>query len=85
MSLIKIAMLLGFIAAPLIVICGLTMFRSPEVWARMNARLARKELGQFNPPKQLERTRKTGKLFMALGAFEFMSMTWLLIVLRTMK
>jgi hypothetical protein len=80
-----IVMLLGFIAAPLIVICGLTMFRSPEAWARMNAHLARKDLSQFNSPKQLERTRKVGKLFLAVGAFELMSMTWLLIMLRTMK
>ncbi len=61
------------------------MFRYPEAWAIGNARLARKELSQFNSPRQLERTKKMGKLFMILGAFEFLSMIWLIVMLRVMK
>jgi hypothetical protein len=85
MSLIRIAVLLGFIAAPLIVLCGFTMFRYPEAWAKGNARLAHKELSEFNSPRQLERTKRTGKLFMAIGAFECLSMLGLITMLRMMR
>jgi hypothetical protein len=82
---IKIAVIVGLIGAPLIVICGLTMFRYPEAWAKGNSRIARKDLNQFDSPRQLERTRRLGKLFMTVGAFEFISMIWLIVMLHAMK
>jgi hypothetical protein len=67
------------------VICGLTMLRYPEAWAKGNARLARKELSQFNSPKQLEHTKKVGALFMIAGALDFICMIWLIAMTRVMK
>jgi hypothetical protein len=63
-----------FVAYPLIAALGFTMFRYPEIWAKMNARLSPKK---FDSPKQLAQTKLRGILFMAAAAFAAMSMLYL--------
>jgi hypothetical protein len=76
-----LANIVAFIADPLMVILGFLMFRYPQVWAKMNARASRKELHEFDSPKQLAHTKQLGMLFMAFAAFSFLSMLALKTVL----
>ena len=57
-------------------VLGFLMFRYPEAWAKMNARLSRKELKEFDSPRQLASTKRLGVLLMILGAFSLASMLY---------
>jgi uncharacterized protein YjeT (DUF2065 family) len=63
-----------FVGDPLTVVLGFLMFRYPQAWAKMNARLSRKELHEFNSPKQLAHTKRVGILFMIAAAFSLLSL-----------
>lgn len=52
------------------------MFLFPEMWARMNARVSRKELKEFDCPRQLASTKGLGALFTVAAAFSFASMLY---------
>ena len=52
---------------------GFLMFRCPQAWAKMNARLSHKKLHEFDSPKQLASTRRLGSLLMILAAFSSLS------------
>jgi hypothetical protein len=52
---------------------GFLMFRYPQAWAKMNARLSHKDLHEFDSPKQLASTRRLGVLLMILAAFSLLS------------
>jgi uncharacterized protein YjeT (DUF2065 family) len=71
---VSTAIIVAFVADPLMVVLGFLMFRYPQAWAKMNARLSHKETHEFDSPKQLARTRRLGILFMILFAFLLMSM-----------
>ncbi len=81
-TLVKIV---AFIADPLIIILGFLMFRYPQVWAKMNARASRKELHEFDSPKQLAHTKQVGILFMTFAVFSFLSMLALKTVLARLN
>jgi hypothetical protein len=50
------------------------MLRYSQAWAKMNARLAHKDIHEFDSPKQLASTRRLGILLMILAAFSLLSM-----------
>jgi len=75
----------AFIVDLLIVILGFLMFRYPQTWAKMNARASRKDLHQFDSPKQLAHTRRVGILFITFAAFSFLSMLALKTVLASLN
>jgi hypothetical protein len=54
-------------------VLGFLMFRYPQAWAKMNARLSHKEPHEFDSPKQLASTRRFGILLMILAAFSLLS------------
>jgi hypothetical protein len=64
---------LVFVGDPLMGILGFLMFRYPQAWAKGNARLSRKELHEFDSPKQLAHTRRLGILLMVLAAISLLS------------
>ena len=49
--LVSTANIVAFVADPLMGVLGFMMFRRPQAWAKMNARLARKEVHEFDSPK----------------------------------
>ncbi len=55
-------------------VLGFLMFRYPQAWAKMNARLSHKELHEFDSPKQLASTRRLGILLLILAAFSLLSL-----------
>ena len=63
-----------FVGDPLMAILGFLMLRYPQAWAKMNARLAYKEPYEFDSPKQLASTRRTGVMMLILAAFSFLSL-----------
>ncbi len=63
-----------FVGDPLMGVLGSLMFRYPQAWAKMNARLTHKELHVFDSPKQLASTRRLGILLVILAAFSLLSM-----------
>jgi len=72
--LVSTANIVAFVADPLMGVLGFMMFRRPQAWAKMNARLARKEVHEFDSPKQLASTRRLGILFMVIALFSLLSM-----------
>jgi hypothetical protein len=82
---VNTANILAFVANPLMGVLGFLMFRYPQAWAKMNARVSRKELHEFDSPKQLAHTRRLGILFMILAAFSLLSMLYLKAVLARLK
>jgi uncharacterized protein YjeT (DUF2065 family) len=79
------ANIVAFVADPLMVVLGFLMFRYPQAWAKMNARLSHKELHEFDSPKQLASTRRLGILFMILFVFSLLTMLAVKAVLVPMK
>ena len=77
--------LVAFIADPLMVILGFLLFRYPQAWAKMNARASRKELHEFDSPRQLAHTKRVGILFMTFAAFSLLSMLALKTVLARLN
>lgn len=63
-----------FVGDPLVAILGFLMLRYPQAWAKVNARLAHKELYEFDSLKQLASTRRAGLLMLILAAFSFLSL-----------
>jgi hypothetical protein len=63
-----------FIGDPLTALLGFLMFRYPQAWAKMNARLSRGQLCDFDSPKQLASTRRLGALMMIFAAFSAFSL-----------
>jgi len=63
-----------FVGDPLMGVLGFLMFRYPQAWAKMNARLSHKELHVFDSPKQLASTRRLGILLMIIAAFSLSSL-----------
>lgn len=72
--LISTANIVAFVADPLMAVLGFLMFRYPEAWDKMNAGVSRKDIHEFDSPKQLASTRRTGFLMMILAAFSLFSM-----------
>lgn len=73
----NIANIIAFVADPLMCVLGFLMFRYPQAWAKMNAGVSRKELHEFDSPKQLASIRRVGRLMMIFAAFSFLSMLYL--------
>ena len=63
-----------FVGDPLMGVLGFLMFRYPQAWAKMNARLSHKDLHVFDSRKQLASTRRLGILLMIIAAFSLLSM-----------
>jgi hypothetical protein len=63
-----------FVGDPLMGVLGFLMFRYPQAWAKLNARLSRKELHVFDSPKQLASTERLGILLMIIAAFSLLSL-----------
>ena len=82
---VRTANIVAFVADPLMGVLGFLMFRYPEMWAKMNARLSRKELKEFDSPRQRESTKRLGVLFMIAAAFSFASMLYLKAMLVQLK
>jgi hypothetical protein len=72
------AKIVAFVADPLMGGLGLLMLCFPKGWAKMNARAARRELRDFDSPKQLAQTRRLGILFMIFAAFSLLSMLFVI-------
>lgn len=68
------AYIVAFVGDPLMGVLGFLMFRYPQAWAKMNARLSHKELHEFDSPKQLASTRRLGILLLILAAFSLLSL-----------
>jgi hypothetical protein len=69
----RLAHILVFVGAPLSGILGFLMFRFPLAWAEMNARSTRKDVREFNAPKQLAHTRQLGILIMFIAGLGLVS------------
>ena len=63
-------------------VLGFTMFRYPQAWAKGNAYLARKELKEFDSPRQLEHTKRLGIALMVLFPLSLVTVLWSDAVLR---
>lgn len=77
--------IVAFVGDPLIGLLGFLMFRYAEMWAKMNTRVSRKELKEFDSPRQLASTKRLGVLFMVAAAFSFVSMLYVKAVLIRLK
>jgi uncharacterized protein YjeT (DUF2065 family) len=75
----RFAYVVIYIGDPLAVVFGLLMFRYPQTWAKLNARLSRKEIHEFDSPKQLASTRRLGALLMAFAVFSIFAITRLVL------
>jgi len=82
---VSTANIVAFVCDPLIGVLGFLMFRYPAMWAKMNARLSRKELKEFDSPRQRASTKRLGVLFLVAAAFSFASMLYFKAVIVSLK
>jgi len=66
----KILYIVVFVGAPLTGVLGFVMIRYPRAWAKLNARIARKKLSEFDSPKQLAHTVQFGILLLMLAVLD---------------
>ena len=70
----RAAWIVALVGDPLMGVLGFLMFRYPQSWAKMNARLSHRELQEFDSARQLASTRRLGTLMMILAVFSSVSL-----------
>jgi hypothetical protein len=70
----RAAWIVALVGDPLMGVMGFLMFRYPQAWAKMNARLSHRELHEFDSPRQQASTRRLGILMMILAVFSAVSL-----------